>query len=188
MKSGIAGKILAAALLLGAGSAVAASRHTAPAPQTDSDIALRIAHAVAMYPRYSIWDAVYVQVTNGQAQLSGAVNQPFKKDDIERIVKEVPGVVGVADQVKVLPLSPIDDQLRLRLARAIYGDPTLSRYAGLAAPPIHILVENGHVTLDGVVSNEMEKNIAGIRASGAGMSFGPVVNNLVVENPPARKS
>jgi hypothetical protein len=64
----------------------------------------------------------------------------------------------------------------------------LARYAYLAHPPVHILVDNGHVTLVGVVNSEMEKNIAGVRASGAGLSFGPVINNLVVENPPAKKS
>ena len=87
-----------------------------------------------------------------------------------------------------MPLSSFDDQLRLRLARAIYSDPALSRYAYMAHPPVHILVDNGRVTLVGVVDTQMEKNIAGMRASGAGLSFGPVVNDLVVENPPARKS
>jgi len=131
---------------------------------------------------------VNVQVSGGQAQLTGAVTMPFKKDDIERAVKRVPGVTGVSDRIEVLPPSSADAQLRQRIARAIYSDPALSPYAGLRVPPIHIIVDNGRVTLEGVVSSEMEKNIAGIRASGAGNSFGPVVNNLVVENPPARKS
>ena len=73
--------------------------------------------------------------------------------------------------------------MRLRIARAIYGDSALSRYRTMAVPPIHIIVDNGHVTLEGIVNNEMEKNVAGIRASGAGLSFGKVVNNLRVENP-----
>ena len=77
----------------------------------------------------------------------------------------------------------MDDQLRVQVARSIFRDPVLSRYAMQAVPPIHIIVENGHVTLEGVVSTEMEKNIAGLRASGAGLSFGPVVNHLRVENP-----
>jgi osmotically-inducible protein OsmY len=115
------------------------------------------------------------------------VSQPFKKGEIERLVKETPGIAGVEDQIEVLPLSNQDDRLRLQIARAIYSDPTLSRFASLARPPIHIIVENGHVTLSGVVENELQKNVAGVRASSVGMSFGPVVNNLAVENPPAKK-
>jgi hyperosmotically inducible protein len=70
----------------------------------------------------------------------------------------------------------------------VYRDPVLSRYGLQAVPPIHIIVDNGHVTLEGVVSTDMEKNVAGIRANGAGLSFGQVVNNLQVENPSPRKS
>ncbi len=92
----------------------------------------------------------------------------------------------MTNRLEVLPLSPMDDRLRLQVARAIYRDPTLSRYAIQAIPPIHIIVDNGHVTLEGVVNNAMEKQVAGLRASAAGLSFGPVVNNLKVENPPKK--
>jgi hyperosmotically inducible periplasmic protein len=140
-----------------------------------------------MYPNYSIWDDISFRVSNnGQVELFGAVNQPYKRSDVERIVRRIPGVTSVTDQIKVLPLSPNDDRLRLQVARAVYGDPVLNRYALQAVGPIHIIVENGHVTLSGVVNNEMEKNVAGIRANGAGLSFGAVTNNLQVENP-ARK-
>jgi hyperosmotically inducible protein len=115
--------------------------------------------------------------------LFGAVNQPFKKADIARIVQRVPGVTSVADQVRVLPLSNFDDRLRIQVARAVYGDPVLNRYALQAVGPIHIIVENGHVTLTGVVNSELEKNVAGLRANGAGLSFGAVTNSLRVENP-----
>jgi hyperosmotically inducible protein len=77
--------------------------------------------------------------------------------------------------------------LRVQVARAIYRDPVLSRYALGAVPSIHIIVDNGKVMLTGVVNNAMEKQVAGIRASSAGLSFGPVINNLAVENPPAKK-
>jgi hyperosmotically inducible protein len=90
--------------------------------------------------------------------------------------------------MKVLPLSNFDDRLRLQVARAIYGSPTLSRYGMGALPSIHIIVDNGHVTLEGVVANDMDKQIAGMRASSAGLGFGPVVNNLRVENPKSKKS
>ena len=81
----------------------------------------------------------------------------------------------------------MDNRLRMQVARAIYRDPVLSRYGMQSVPPIHIIVDNGHVTLEGVVSTEMEKNVAGIRASGAGLSFGQVTNNLRVENPSVHK-
>ena len=88
---------------------------------------------------------------------------------------------------KTLPLSPFDNRLRLQVARAIYGDSVLSQYAGMAVPPIHIIVDNGRVTLAGVVNTDMEKQIAGLRASQS-LSFGTVVNNLVVEHPASKKS
>jgi hypothetical protein len=93
----------------------------------------------------------------------------------------------VSNNIQVLPLSPFDARLRMQVARAVYGNPVLSRYATMALPPIHIIVNNGHVTLTGVVATDMEKQIAGMRANGVGASFGPIVNNLVVENP-AKKS
>ena len=186
MKLRMLGQVSLAALLLN-GAALAANKQGPAAPKTDAEIAVRVAHEIAMYPFYGIWDNVGVQVVNGRVSLSGAVNQPFKKDEIARIVKEVPGVTGVDGQIKVLPLSNQDDRLRLQVARSIYSDPALSRYAGLAAPPIHIIVENGHVTLAGVVESQLQKIVAGMRASTVGMSFGPVVNNLVVADPPAKK-
>jgi hyperosmotically inducible protein len=126
---------------------------------------------------------VNVQVRDGEVDLTGQVNQPFKKADLGRLAQSVPGVRSVTNEVKVLPTSFFDDRIRLQVARAIYRDPVLSRYGIQAIPPIHIIVDNGHVTLEGVVNNEMEKNVAGVRASQAGLSFGEVTNNLRVENP-----
>ncbi len=141
-----------------------------------------------MYPYYSIWDDIEFHVANGQVDLSGAVSQPFKKADIERLVKRVPGVTSVSDQLKVLPLSDFDNRLRLQVARAIYGDPIFTRYRLQAVGPIHIIVDNGHVTLTGWVNSDLEKQVAGMRAGSAGLGFGPVVNNLQVEHPAAKKS
>jgi hyperosmotically inducible protein len=183
MKSKVS-KVLATALLVTAGLAGAATRDQAPF--TGAALERQIQHEILMYPNYSIWDDINFRVRDGQVELFGAVNQPYKKSDVERIVRSVPGVTGIADQIRVLPLSNFDDRLRIQVARAVYGDPVLNRYALQAIGPIHILVENGHVTLTGFVNNEMEKNVAGIRANGAGMSFGAVTNNLQVENP-ARK-
>jgi hyperosmotically inducible periplasmic protein len=188
MKSTVFGQaLLAAALLAGAGLAHAANKPNAPVAGSDADLTQRVRHEVLMYPRYTLWDDIGYRVSNGQVELSGAVTQPFKKSDIERLVKEIPGVAGIADNIEVLPLSPMDDRLRIQVARAIFRDPSLSRYAAGAIPSIHIIVDNGHVTLRGVVMNAMDKQIAGMRAS-AGLSFGSVVNNLQVESPSPRKS
>jgi hyperosmotically inducible protein len=182
MKRAIPGAVLVAAgLALSAGSAVAAGN------VSDTDLAKQVRHELAMYPQYTIWDDVSFRVTDGQVALAGAVSQPYKRGDIERVVRAIPGVAGVNDGLKVLPLSDLDNRLRLAVARAIYGDPTFRQYAIQALPPVHIIVENGHVTLTGVVATDFAKNIAGIRAAGAGLSFGPVINNLQVERP-SRKS
>ncbi len=154
----------------------------AGATATDSDIAAKAAHEIRMYSRYTIWDNINIRVNAGNLELLGQVSQPFKKADLQRIVQRVPGVVSVANELEVLPVSFNDDNLRMRVARAIYRDPTLSRYAIQAVPPIHISVNNGHVTLEGVVNNDLEKQVAFMRASSAGLSFGPVQNNLRVEN------
>jgi hyperosmotically inducible periplasmic protein len=171
--------------LLAAG--IAAAETNGGATYSDTQIAQKLGHEIRMYSRFTIFDNVSFRVNEGAVELSGEVSQPFKKNDLGRIAQRVPGVTSLANELKVLPLSPMDNRLRVQVARAIYRDPVLSRYALQAVPPIHIIVENGHVTLEGIVSTEMEKNVAGIRASGAGLSFGRVVNNLQVENP-ARKS
>ena len=183
MKSRNLGRFLAAALL--AGAAVAGAS-TGPA-QTDADLAKHVRHEIVMYSHYTLWDDVNYRVANGQVELTGAVTDPYKKSDLTKIVQHIPGVTSVSNDLQVLPLSDMDNRLRFQIARAIYGDPTLSRYAIQAVPPIHIIVDNGHVTLDGVVNNELEKQVAGMRANSAGLSFGTVTNNLRVENPPAKK-
>jgi len=176
----------AAALLVTAGLAGAS---TAPAGlDSDSAIAAKAIHEIRMYSRYTIWDNVNLQVNGGAVALTGQVSQPFKKQDLQRLMQRVPGVTSVTNQLEVLPLSPFDNNLRLRVARAVYGYPAFTRYAMQAQPPIHIIVNNGHVSLEGVVNNDFEKNLAGMRASTAGLSFGPVQNNLRVENPGKPKS
>src|SRR5271157_3335790 len=168
MKNTMLGRFLMAAALL-AGAAAASTKVSANLPQSDSDIATNVRHEIVMYPRYSIWDDVSFRVVNGNVEIEGAVNQPFKKQDIERLVQRVPGVTGVTNEIKVLPLSSMDDRVRLQVANAIYRDPVLSRYGMGAVPAIHIIVDNGHVTLTGAVNNTVDKQVAGMRASGAGL-------------------
>jgi hyperosmotically inducible protein len=179
---------MAGALLSCASLAGAADKGNPAVPKTDAQITKSVLHEVRMYPRYTLFDDIDFRVANGQVELMGAVTQPIKKSDIEHIVARTPGVTSVTDQIKVLPLSDSDNLLRRQVASAIFRDPAFSTYAIQPVPPIHIIVENGHVTLIGFVATDFEKNIAGIRASGAGLSFGPVVNNLQVEHPSAKKS
>jgi hyperosmotically inducible protein len=166
---------------------MASTDPTPPAGDSDAQIAQKVVHEIRMYPRYTIFDNVNVKVHDGEVDLVGQVSQPFKKGDMGRLAQHVAGVRSVTNEIQVLPTSLFDDRLRLQIARSIYRDPSLSRYAIQAIPPIHVIVDNGHVTLEGVVNNDMEKTIAGIRASQVGLSFGQVVNNLRVENP-AKKS
>jgi hyperosmotically inducible protein len=102
------------------------------------------------------------------------------KSDAENVVKRIEGVEHVNNQIEVLPVSPNDDRIRRAVFRAIYSDPTMDRYAIQAVPPIHIIVKNGNVSLEGVVATEADKNIAGSRANGVSGVFS-VKNNLRVE-------
>jgi hyperosmotically inducible protein len=185
MRRSILNKFMIAAAVLSLGIAAAATGDTVS--PSDAVIAKKLTHEIRTYPRYSIFDNIGFFVDEGRVELLGEVSEPFKKADLGRIAQRIPGVTSLSNELKVLPLSPMDNRLRMQVARAIYRDPVLSRYRMEPVPPIHIVVDNGHVTLEGVVSTDMEKNVAGLRASGAGLSFGQVTNNLHVENP-AHKS
>ena len=108
------------------------------------------------------------------------------KDSAEKVVKGIEGVEKVDNQIEILPPSPNDDRIRQATARAIFNEPRLFRYSMGAVPPIHIIVKSGHVTLEGVVDNQTDKDVAGIRANGVPGVFS-VTNNLRVENVAARK-
>jgi hyperosmotically inducible protein len=185
MRVKILNKFMMAAALGSLAIGMAATTDTVSAP--DAVIAQKLTHEIRMYPRYSVFDNISFLVTEGRVELVGEVSEPYKKADLGRIAQRVSGVTSVSNELKVLPLSPMDDRLRQQVARAIYRDPLFSSYALQPLPPIHIIVENGHVTLEGVVRTDMEKNAAGLRASAAGLNFGAVQNNLQVEKP-SRKS
>jgi osmotically-inducible protein OsmY len=119
-----------------------------------------VASAVNHYARFTIFDNVDVAVKEGTVTLTGDVTMPYKRDDIEKRVAKVDGVRQVRNEIKVLPVSQSDDQLRYRIARAIYNDPNFWNYAIGPNPPIHIIVEHGHVTLAGVVNNDTDRLIA----------------------------
>jgi hyperosmotically inducible protein len=119
-------------------------------------------------------------VQGGTVTLLGAVTRPTLKSDAENVTKRVEGVTQVNNQIEVLPLSPMDTQIRHAEARAIYGDPSIGdRYGDQALPPIHIIVKNGNVTLEGVVASTFDKNVINVRANGVPNVF-HVQNDLMV--------
>lgn len=138
-----------------------------------------VRHQLVMLPWYSVFDNLAYEVRGDKVTLYGQVTRPNLKSDAEASVKSIEGVAAVANKIEVLPLSPMDDQLRRAVFRAIYGEAALSRYSVQAVPSIHIIVKNGNLTLEGVVDTEMDKNLAGIRANQVPNVFS-VKNNLVV--------
>lgn len=150
-------------------------------PANESRLVQEIRHQLVTLPYYGVFDDLGFTVNGGSVTLQGQVTQPVLKDDAARAVKKVEGVTNVVNNIEVLPLSPNDDNIRRGVYRAIYGDPSLStRYGFRALPSIHIIVKNGNVRLEGVVANEMDRNIAGIRANGVPGAF-HVDNELKVE-------
>jgi hyperosmotically inducible protein len=133
-----------------------------------------------MLPYYGVFDNLAYRVDGYNVTLMGQVTRPTLKSSAENVVKDIEGVQKVVNNIEVLPVSPNDDRLRLALYRSIYGHTALNRYALNAVPPIHIIVKNGNVTLEGVVANEMDRNIANVQANGVSGVFS-VTNNLRVE-------
>ena len=144
------------------------------------DVAREVRHELIMLPYYSIFDNLSYRVDGSTVTLFGQVTRPTLKSDAENVVKRIEGVTRVVNNIEVLPLSPMDNRIRIAEYRAIYGFPSLNRYALGALPSIHIIVKNGHVTLQGVVASEADKNTAGIRANGVSGVFS-VTNDLRVE-------
>lgn len=136
--------------------------------------------SVRMYPFYTIFDNINLEVEGGIVRLVGQVSQPWHKADMGRLVSQVRGVRRVDNELEVLPVSIFDDQIRRRIALAIYRDPVLSGYALRADPTIHIVVKNGHVRLEGAVRSQVDKAIAGRNARFAAMFFS-LENNLRVD-------
>ena len=139
-----------------------------------------VRHEIVMQPFYSVFDHFAFKVNNGEVTLMGYASRPTLKTSIERSVKGIEGVTSVVNEIKVLPVSPNDDRIRQAVYRAIYSNAALSRYGIQAVPPIHIIVNNGDVTLFGVVGSEQDKTIANLQANGVSGVFS-VTNNLTVE-------
>src|ERR1041384_3339677 len=134
-----------------------------------------------MLPYYGVFDDLAFRVNGSTVTLLGNVTRPTLKSDAENVVKGIEGVEKVNNQIQVLPLSPMDDQIRVAEFRAISGQAPLDRYALQAVPPIHIIVDNGKVTLIGTVANQGDKDMANVRANTVPGVFS-VTNNLQVES------
>jgi hyperosmotically inducible periplasmic protein len=163
-------------VLLGC-STLLPARASAEDRSGNAHLARQVRHELVTLPYYSVFDNLAFRIDGTNVTLLGQVTQPTLKSSAENVVKDIEGVTHVNNEIQVLPLSPNDDQIRRAEYRAIYSQPTLNQYALRAVPPIHIIVENGHVTLDGVVANQADKNVAGVQANSVPGVFS-VKNNL----------
>ncbi|MEZ5316433.1 MAG: BON domain-containing protein [Vicinamibacterales bacterium] len=132
----------------------------AAAQRSDADLARQAALAVRGYPQFTIFDDVNIAVANGVVTLTGRVTAAYKVKDIGERVGRAAGDERLVNQLEVLPASTTDQDLRVRIARAIYTHSTFWQYASMTNPPIHIIVERGRVTLTGAVNSEVERMMA----------------------------
>lgn len=152
-----------------------------PGAKSEDRIAKEVRHELVMLPYYGVFDNLGFRVNGGTVTLLGQVTRPTLKSDAGNVVKRIEGVEKVDNQIQVLPLSPMDDRIRRAEYRAIYSEAALEKYAFGAVPPIHIIVDNGKVTLEGVVDSQPDKDLVGSRANGVSGVFS-VTNNLRVES------
>ncbi len=146
-----------------------------------SAIPNQVQHNLAMLPWYGVFDHLGYQVNGTEVILSGQVisEHATTKDDAGKFVTSIPGVTKVVNNIEVLPPSRFDDQIRRAEYRAVFSQADLGRYTMGAIPQVHIIVKNGHVSLEGVVMNQMDKNMAGIFANTVPGVFS-VENNLQI--------
>lgn len=175
--------------VLGLG-ALAAAAFAQPAgadlpAETAARLAEQVRHELVMMPWYGVFDHLSFRLEGRKVTMLGEVRRPTLRDEAERRVKSLEGVEAVENRIHVLPLSPYDDRIRLASMQAIYAHPAFTRY-GMGVPPaVHLLVENGRLTLKGVVATEADRALAGMLAQGVSGVF-EVKNELAVEKPAAR--
>jgi len=151
---------------------------TTPLPdRSQVRIEKEVRHEILMLSYVEVFDNIEFRVDGRNVTLVGHVTKPTLKTVAQNVVEDIEGVENVINEIEVLPLSPNDGRLRMALYRAIYGFPSLQRYAMPVVKPIRIIVKNGNVTLEGVVDNETDKNVVNLRAHGVPGVFS-VTNNL----------
>ncbi len=169
------------------GSTQALEANEALSPEARDQLIKEVRHKLVMLPYYSVFDNLVYRVDGRTVTLEGQVVNPVVKSDAENAVKHIEGVDKVVNNIEVLPPSPMDDRIRRQVYNAIYSYGPLFKYGHMAVPPIHIIVKNARITLDGVVDNETDKNLAGMRANQVPGTF-QVTNNLRVVPPSGGKS
>jgi len=186
----IKGLFLAAALSAASPAGVTAVAQQLVESSNDErqQVAKKVRKALVTLPFYGVFDNLEYRFEGGTVTLSGQVLRPTTRDDAERRVARIRGVERVVNNVEVLPVSGFDDSIRARTARAVFNTGGLGRYALGANPSIHIIVNRGHVTLEGVVANRGDRQLASVAANGVPGVFS-VTNNLRTdrdERAPAR--
>jgi BON domain len=186
----VLGRVLPAALAVLALGVLPAGAAQQPKKETPMETEVRlpkeVRHVLVTEPFYTVFDNLEFMVEGNHVTLMGQVVRPTLKIDAVRDVKSIEGVKSVTDKIEVLPLSPNDDRIRRREFRAIYSASGFEKYSIQAVPPIHIIVKNGHVTLTGVVLNQMDKDVANVRAKSVPGVFS-VTDDLVVQTQLERK-
>ena len=170
---------LALGLALGMAVLPAASAATSTGGP-EAFTAEKVRKQIVKLPFYSIFDHITFELNDGEVTLDGEVYRPSLRKSAERVAMQVEGVNSVVNNIEILPTSFFDDRIRLAVARSIFSSPVLDRYGIQSNPPIHVIVRNGDVTLEGVVNREMERNVAGILANGVSGVFS-VTNNLKLD-------
>ena len=177
---------LAAALVVAASVAAAAPAEQAGGRAAYEQLAKKVRKELVTLPWYGVFDNLAYEIDGSTVTLHGQVVQPSTRSDAERRVRRLQGVERVVNNIEVLPLSSFDDSIRVRTYRALFGwNSPLFRYGRGANPSIHIVVDGGHVTLEGVVSNEGDRRLAYMLANQVPGVFS-VTNNLRNENARAR--
>lgn len=164
-----------------------AIRTSQPSPRFTQYVQREVMHRILMLPYYGVFDAIGFKVEGYDVTLTGKVWHATLKDDAANAIKHIEGVEHIHNQIEVLPVSFFDDRLRRDVYRAVYGYGPLQRYDLPPIKPIRIIVENGHVSLEGIVDSAFDKNVAGIRANGVPGAFS-VTNNLVIASNKSKKS
>jgi hyperosmotically inducible periplasmic protein len=159
--------------------AVAVQRDSQPSPKFTQRVLKQVQHEILMLPYYGVFDAIGFKVEGYNVTLFGRVANASLKSDAEHAIKGIEGIEKIDNQIEILPASPMDDRLRRQLFRAIYGYAPLQHYGVGSNRPIHIIVDQGHVTLEGSVDRPADKDLANLRANGVPGVFS-VTNNLTV--------
>ncbi len=148
-------------------------------PEAEARLINEVRHKLVMLPYYNVFDNLEFSLNGRTVTLNGQVVQAVTKSGAENAVKHIEGVEKVVNKIEILPPSDMDNRIRREVYNSIYSFGPLFKYGNMAVPPIHIIVRNAHITLDGVVDSESDKNYAGVRASQVPGTFG-VINNLRV--------